>query len=198
MCGIAGVFSKSSVEAPVIKAMTHSLLHRGPDAQGIFLSESKKIALGHTRLSIIDLTPEANQPFYSRDGRYAVVFNGEIYNFQSLRTELQKHHGISFKTNSDTEVIAEGFSVWGPPLAGKLDGMFAIAIADQVAQKIFLFRDRIGKKPLYFYHSADLFALASEIKSLWKHPLIHQRKKINKKIISNFLHLGYIPEPHTA
>jgi asparagine synthase (glutamine-hydrolysing) len=198
MCGLAGVFSKSDVDASVIEAMTQSLLHRGPDAKGVFFSESKKIALGHTRLSIIDLSVDANQPFHSRDGRYTVVFNGEIYNFQHLRDKLQKDHGLSFRTNSDTEVIAEGFSCWGPAFAEKLDGMFAIAIADRVKEKIFLCRDRLGKKPLYYWQSDQLFAFASEIKSLLRHPVIRQHKKADKEIISTFLHLGYIPEPHTA
>jgi asparagine synthase (glutamine-hydrolysing) len=196
MCGIAGIISTDKIATSHIKLMTDKLLHRGPDAKDVFVSESSSIALGHTRLSIIDLSAAANQPFHSANGRYVVVFNGEIYNFQSVKKELLTK-GCVFHTSSDTEVIAEAFSVWGRHMVNSLEGMFSIAIADQKEKCVYLFRDRIGKKPLYYFKSANLFAFASEIKSLLAHPAINSDLKIDRSAISYFLHLGYIPEPHT-
>jgi asparagine synthase (glutamine-hydrolysing) len=156
------------------------------------------MALGHTRLSIIDLSHAADQPMFSEDKRYVIVFNGEIYNFQVLRNELEREFpGIRFRTKSDTEVLLYAFIKWGRDVATKLEGMFAIIIADQVENKFFLFRDRAGKKPLYYFKSDDVFVFASEIKALLKYPLISREKKVKKKVISTFLHLGYIPEPDT-
>jgi asparagine synthase (glutamine-hydrolysing) len=197
MCGITGIISKKALDHYAVSTMMNGLLHRGPDANGIFTDESQAVALAHTRLSIIDLSTEANQPFYSQDKRYVVVFNGEIYNFQQIRNELMTHHSIQFKTHSDTEVIIEAFSVWKEEFVKRLQGMFAIAIFDQITQKLFLFRDRAGKKPLFYFSSKDFFAFASEIKALLKHPAIRAQVKINKDVISSFLHLGYIPEPAT-
>jgi asparagine synthase (glutamine-hydrolysing) len=197
MCGISGIISDKTIERSVIEEMTGCLAHRGPDSSGIYLDESDRIALGHRRLSIIDLSSAAGQPFHSANNRFVVVFNGEIYNYKILRKELQTKHSIHFKTNSDTEIIAEGFAVWGNNLIEKLDGMFAIAVLDKTLRKIFLIRDRIGKKPLYYFKSGHYLAFASEIKALLKDPRIAQQLHINPVAISNFLHLGYIPEPHT-
>lgn len=199
MCGIAGIISSNlPIDKPVLESMAGSLRHRGPDANGIYISKNGNVGLAHTRLSVIDLSSEANQPFYSGNGRYVIVFNGEIYNYIALREELRKTYGISFRTNSDTEVLLEAFGVWGTKMAERLEGMFALAIEDQHENKLFLLRDRIGKKPLYYFHSSSLFVFASEIKSLLKHPAIGRDKQINRKCINSFLHLGYIPEPHTA
>lgn len=197
MCGITGIFSKTPVDGAIIKAMTLSLAHRGPDASGIHQNAAGTIALGHTRLSIIDLSASANQPFYSADGRYVMVFNGEIYNFQQIKNELVQARGTAFRTHSDTEVILEGFIAWGAKIVNKLQGMFTIAIVDHAETKLFLFRDRLGKKPLYFFNSRSLFAFASEIKSLLKHPEIASPASLNKRVVGTFLHLGYIPEPET-
>lgn len=177
--------------------MVNGILHRGPDANGIFVDKTGTVALAHTRLSIIDLSAGANQPFHSADQRYVVVFNGEIYNFQQIREELSSRYGVSFKTHSDTEVIAEGFAVWREKIVERLEGMFAIAILDQQEHKVYLFRDRAGKKPLFYFQSEGIFAFASEIKSLLLHPETRSKVKINKSIIATFLHLGYIPEPAT-
>ena len=177
--------------------MVSGILHRGPDANGIFVDTTGTVALAHTRLSIIDLSTGANQPFHSGDQRYVVVFNGEIYNFQQIREELTSRHAVSFKTHSDTEVIAEGFAVWREKMVDKLEGMFAIAILDQQEHKVYLFRDRAGKKPLFYFQSEGIFAFASEIKSLLQHPVIRSKVKVNKNIVATFLHLGYIPEPAT-
>jgi asparagine synthase (glutamine-hydrolysing) len=197
MCGIAGFISIEPVHRCEIEHMTNALLHRGPDAQGIYWHDSGTIALGHTRLSIIDLNAESNQPFYSASGRFVVTFNGEIYNFRALKKELTERQGVSFKTSSDTEVIAEGFAVWNTALVNRLEGMFAVAIVDRIERKICLFRDRMGKKPLFYFHSPGLFAFASEIKSLLRHPSLQRQISLNQRCISTFLHLGYIPEPDT-
>ncbi len=198
MCGIVGLYSTGIIKKEDIFSMTNSLCHRGPDAQDCFVNESATIALGHTRLSIIDLSHAADQPMFADDRRYVIVFNGEIYNYQALRRELQNiDPSIQFNTKSDTETILHAFSHWGCGMIDKLEGMFAFVIADQKENKLYLFRDRIGKKPLYYFKSDKLFVFASEIKALLKHPAVSQGKKVNKKIVSTFLHLGYIPEPHT-
>ena len=177
--------------------MKDALKHRGPDADDLFFNKNETVALGHVRLSIIDLSAEANQPFFSRDGRYVIVFNGEIFNFQRLKKELRDEFGISFRTNSDTEVIIEGFAVLGTRIVEKLQGMFAFCIYDQLEDSIYLFRDRIGKKPLFYFLSDNIFGFASEIKSLLCYPAIRNEAKVNKRVITSFLHLGYIPEPNT-
>ena len=197
MCGIAGILSTTPLNQQAVTGMVNGILHRGPDANGIFVDKSRTIALAHTRLSIIDLSTGANQPFHSADQQYVVVFNGEIYNFQQIREELSSRYAVSFKTHSDTEIIAEGFAVWREKIVDKLEGMFAIAILDQQERKVYLFRDRAGKKPLFYFQSEGIFAFASEIKSLLKHPGIRGKVKTNKHVIATFLHLGYIPEPDT-
>lgn len=177
--------------------MRNVLRHRGPDAEGSYLNERNTVALGHTRLSIIDLQAAANQPFISGNGRYIVVFNGEIYNFKTIKKELIEVHECTFRTNSDTEVLAEAFSVWGAEMLPKLNGMFAIAILDTNTNKVHLFRDRVGKKPIFYFRSVHLFAFASEIKALLQNPSIQNQVKFDVTTISSFLHLGYIPEPKT-
>jgi asparagine synthase (glutamine-hydrolysing) len=197
MCGISGIFSSTPVDRTIVESMMLALTHRGPDAQGTYLDPTQTMAVGHTRLSIIDLGTGANQPFHSKDGRYVIVFNGEIYNFHQIKKELLGLRAISFRTQSDTEVLLEAFITWGSDMVQKLEGMFALAIMDQQEHKVFLFRDRVGKKPLYFFQSEGLFAFASEIKSLLKHPLIQREKEIDQQAVGTFLHLGYIPEPRT-
>lgn len=197
MCGIAGIRSTTPLKQQTIAGMVNGILHRGPDANGIFVDKTGTVALAHTRLSIIDLSTGANQPFHSTDQRYVIVFNGEIYNFQQIRDELISRYAVSFKTHSDTEVIAEGFAVWKEKMVEKLEGMFAIAILDQIEHRVYLFRDRTGKKPLFYFQSQGIFAFASEIKSLLLHPAVRSKVEVNKSIIATFLHLGYIPEPAT-
>jgi asparagine synthase (glutamine-hydrolysing) len=198
MCGIAGIFAKDS-ESPEqsIQFMVDSLTHRGPDSQSVFYDIPNKIAFGHTRLCVIDLSEKANQPFHSANGRYVLIFNGEIFNYKSIREDLERDHQIQFKTSSDTEVIVEGFSVWGKKIVTKLEGMFAFAVADLQDDKLFLCRDRVGKKPLYYCEHESGFYFASEIKALLKISVIRNSLSVNAKSISTFLHLGYIPEPDT-
>jgi asparagine synthase (glutamine-hydrolysing) len=197
MCGIVGVFSETGNADEGLKEMTDALAHRGPDAKNVYSDPLKVIGLGHTRLSIIDLSEAANQPFFSTDKRYVIVFNGEIYNFQTIQLQL-KTIGCIFRTNSDTEVILQAFIIWGEHMIEKLEGMFAFAIFDHLERKLFLCRDRMGKKPLFYYQSEGFFAFASEIKSLLRHPAIRSSKKINARAIHTFLHLGYIPEPDSV
>ncbi len=198
MCGIVGIVSKRNIHQPDIRSMTDALKHRGPDAQATFTNESQTVALGHTRLSIIDLSSEANQPMHSTDGRYVVVFNGEIYNFKAVREEIETlRPDLIFKTHSDTEVILNAFAAWGVDMVKRLEGMFAIALYDKLSNQLFLFRDRIGKKPLFYFFDGEYFIFASEIKALRKHPTVLAAKEIDKESVYEFLHLGYIPEPKT-
>jgi asparagine synthase (glutamine-hydrolysing) len=199
MCGITGILSKHPIDPEVLQVMTQSLAHRGPDAQGIYRSADQHCGLGHRRLSVIDLSAAANQPMLSTDENLSIIFNGEIYNYQSVRKELLLiNSSINFKTNSDTETILFAFAQWGPEMVNKLDGMFTIAIYDSNRKTLFLFRDRLGKKPLYYYEDIANFIFASEIKSLLKHPVVAAHKEINAHALHRFLHLGYIPQPETV
>lgn len=166
MCGIVGIisFSKSLDERKnTLHKMLQAQAHRGPDAQQDW--HDATCSLGHNRLSIIDLSEEANQPMHSHCGRYVVVFNGEIYNYIEIRAALQNH--FVFKTQSDTEVLLSAYIHWGKAFLDKLNGMFSIAIWDKNEQKLFIARDRFGVKPFYFYKNEEQFVFASEIKTLF-------------------------------
>lgn len=192
MCGIVGFYSAEvRYEDNVLNNMLLTLTHRGPDKQSIF--SDYPFYLGHARLSIIDLSEQANQPMFSANGRYVIVYNGEVYNFK----DLAKNYGLQTKTHSDTEVILELISEKGIEIVGEFNGMFAFAIYDKFEKKIFLARDRVGKKPLFYFIDKNFFAFASEIKALLKHPYIKAKLSINYRAINYFLHLGYIPEPDT-
>lgn len=143
---------------------------RGPDARGIYLNVTKNVALGHNRLSIIDLSDAANQPMFSNDNRYVIVFNGEIYNYLELRNELKSYY--RFVTQSDTEVILAAYQNWGTEMLHKLNGMFAFAIYDTVTNSLFMARDRFGVKPFYYTTTSGAFVFASEIKSIHASALI--------------------------
>lgn len=162
MCGIAGIIGVGANKTS-IDAMLAAQAHRGPDAQKIHLE--KGVALGHNRLSIIDLSAAADQPFYSQDGRYTLVFNGEIYNYLELKQALEETY--YFQTQSDTEVLLAAFLCWGSDCLSHLNGMFSFAIWDSLEQRLFAARDRFGVKPFYFHKAEDGFYFASEIKSLF-------------------------------
>ena len=163
MCGIAGIISENP-EASVLEAMLMKQKHRGPDFTGTYFDEGFA-ALGHNRLSIIDLSPDANQPFADANNRYFLTFNGEIYNYKELREELKSFY--RFRTTSDTEVLLAAFLKWKENCLEKLNGMFAFAIWDSKEKKLFAARDRFGVKPFYYSHkNADSFYFASEIKSI--------------------------------
>ncbi|MBL1280568.1 MAG: asparagine synthase (glutamine-hydrolyzing) [Fluviicola sp.] len=167
MCGIAGVLSlnKGHVDSGIVSKMTDAIAHRGPDGFGIWKNEEQSICLGHRRLSIIDLSDKANQPFHYKD-RYSIVFNGEIYNYIELRDDLISK-GYSFETESDTEVLIALYDLKKEGFLNDLDGMFAFAIWDKEKEELFCARDRFGEKPFYYTESNNSFYFASEIKALW-------------------------------
>ncbi len=190
MCGIAGYFDASVSDGNLIlDLMSRELFHRGPDASGKFIHGG--VGLCHRRLSIIDLSEEANQPMYSKCGRYAIIFNGEIYNFKEIKSKIN----AEFVTNSDTEVILEAFIRFGSDCVNLFNGMFAFVILDKETKVLHLFRDRIGVKPLYYFLKNAKFYFASELKSLLKIKAVRESVSINPEAINSFLHLGYIPQP---
>jgi asparagine synthase (glutamine-hydrolysing) len=192
MCGIVGAISDAPVTQQAIEEMRDSMAHRGPDHAGIWLSEDSRICLGHRRLAIVDLTPEANQPFVTRDGRFVICFNGEIYNFQVLREELRAR-GILFHTRSDTEVLGEAFRFWGDQCLDRLCGMFAFAIWDTVERRLFCARDRAGEKPFYYALLGHSFLFASELKALTLWPGF--RREIHYPALVDYLALGFVADP---
>jgi asparagine synthase (glutamine-hydrolysing) len=167
MCGIAGIVDlRGGTVAPgAIERLTGLIAHRGPDGAGFWFSDGKRVALGHRRLAIIDPGARANQPMTSGDGRYVIVYNGEVYNFLELRGELEAS-GIQFRTESDTEVILAAWQAWGPDMLLRFNGMWALAIADKVSGDVFLARDRFGIKPLLYSVSEGRLVFASEMRAL--------------------------------
>lgn len=192
MCGIAGILtfkplSSHILSEEILRRMTETIVHRGPDSNGIWISKHNQCGFGFRRLAIIDLTPLANQPMTSTDGDLAIVFNGEIYNYLELRQELIDK-GYKFRSRSDTEAILLGYKEWGNKVIDKLSGMFVFAIWDEKSKKLVCARDRIGKKPFYFYLGTDFLIFSSEIKALLVHPLIE--KKVNLSLIPFYLNFG--------
>ncbi len=188
MCGIAGVFDNSNnnqTKYELLKKMSNVITHRGPDSDGQWLSDNKKCGLSFRRLAIIDLSDNGNQPMHSPDGRYHIVFNGEIYNHQSIRNELLSK-GYKYHSNTDTETILYGYQEWGIEIFQKLIGMWAIAIWDSKEESIILCRDRIGIKPLYYYYQDNLLIFGSEIKSILQHHKI--KPEVNYNELVNYLH----------
>lgn len=180
MCGIAGILNNQEpVQRDQIRRMTDSMSHRGPDAEGYFLD--KEIAFGHRRLSIIDLSETANQPFEDASGRYVIIFNGEIYNYAEIKPELRDY---PFRTHGDTEVILAGYIRWGADCLSRLRGMYTIAIWDKQDRALFIARDRLGVKPLYYFHDEKQFIFASEIRAIltvWKNG-----RRIDKTAIAEY------------
>jgi asparagine synthase (glutamine-hydrolysing) len=194
MCGISGFYSFDEVfSESELHAMTETLAHRGPDASGYFVDDV--VALGHRRLSIIDLSETANQPMHSADGRYVMVYNGEVYNYREIASELKQNFKSVFKTASDSESILEAYVKYGPAFLEKLNGMFALAIYDKEKKELFLCRDRIGIKPLYYFWDGHNFAFASELKALTQLAFIPLQ--INRNAVYHFLHLGFVPAPYS-
>lgn len=165
MCGIAGIATLRRVNEPALRAMTDLLAHRGPDGSGLWLSPDQKLGFGHRRLAIIDVSENGAQPMQDARGELTITYNGEIYNYKEIRTELQQA-GVSFRTKSDTEVILEAFRTWGEACVTKFNGMFAFAIHDSSTGTVFMARDRFGEKPLLFTCQSNVFAFASEYKAL--------------------------------
>jgi asparagine synthase (glutamine-hydrolysing) len=190
MCGISGFlyFDGAPAQEQIIKDMTDVLHHRGPDAGGSYVGAH--VALGHRRLSIIDLS-SGKQPLFNEDGKVAITFNGEIYNYLDLRRDLEGAH--TFRTRSDTETIVHLYEQYPESFVAKLRGMFAFAIWDEARGTMTLARDRVGKKPLYYYVDRDKFVFASEIKAILKHPRL--KLDIDDYAVSDYLSLGYVPAP---
>ena len=192
MCGIAGyVTTKDKPEQTVLKKMTDRIAHRGPDGEGFYLDD--QCGLGHRRLAIIDLDG-GDQPIYSSDRRYVIVYNGEIYNYKELRAEL-KGCGADFYTESDTEAILAGFAKWGTDVVSHLRGMFAFAIWDSLKRELFLARDPWGIKPLYIYEETGTFLFGSEIKAFLDHPDF--KKEFNGKPLAAYLCYNSVPTEET-
>jgi asparagine synthase (glutamine-hydrolysing) len=198
MCGIAGVVSGRGAEAPdfegMLGAMSRVLAARGPDAEGLWVSRNRAVGFAHRRLSIIDLSTRSDQPLHSTDGRYSIVFNGEIYNYQELREELKKR-GRVFVTSGDTEVVLQGFAEYGPELLGKLRGMFAFGVWDEQKQEIFLARDPYGIKPMYYAEAGGHLCFASQVKALRPVPGVDLREEPAGHV--GFFVWGSVPEPWT-
>lgn len=196
MCGIAGLIDnkKHRSDLQILTKMTDALFHRGPDSSGYFFEGlgSSKVGLGNRRLSILDLSIKGHQPMSFN--HLTMVYNGEVYNFKEIRSELEKL-GFGFDSNSDTEVILKAYYKWGSEAVHRFNGMFAIAIFDSQKKTLTLIRDRAGIKPLYWYQKDGLFMFASELKSFHQHPMFI--KELNHDGLALFLQYGYIPQPHT-
>lgn len=194
MCGICGVVldrENQTLDSDTLHLVNSTLTHRGPDDEGMFLH--KNVGLAARRLSIIDVTG-GHQPIHNEDKTVWVVFNGEIYNFKELRDQLIKK-GHTFYTQSDTEAIVHLYEEYGPRCVNQLTGMFAFALWDVKQKTLFLSRDRLGIKPLYYYHRNGCFLFASEIKALLQHPNL--AREIDIKGLDCYFTYGYIPAPHT-
>ncbi|MEO0914207.1 MAG: asparagine synthase (glutamine-hydrolyzing), partial [Pseudomonadota bacterium] len=194
MCGIFGAVAapEARIEPRRFAAMQASIHHRGPDAEGF--ETHGGVTLGNVRLAILDLTEASNQPMLSADGSLAVVQNGEIYNYIELREELRAL-GAVFRTDGDTEVLLHAFAQWGPDFVTRLNGMFAIALQDRRSGQTYLYRDRLGVKPLYLAETEEGLFFASEIKALLAAGL---PRRANLDALAQFFALNYIPAPDTA
>jgi len=200
MCGITGFFDSSQqmsadMMQEIVRRMSDTLLHRGPDDGGSWVDGSVGIALGHRRLAIVDLSPEGRQPMVSADGRYVIVFNGEVYNFLGLRHELELL-GHCFQGHSDTEVMLASLSQWGLDAAlQRFNGMFAFALWDRQRQILHLARDRFGEKPVYYGWMGPTLLFGSELKALQAHP--NFQAEINRDALALFLRFNYVPAPYS-
>lgn len=192
MCGIAGIYGIERLEKPEqrVLAMTRAMEHRGPDAEGVY--PGKNIVLGHRRLSIIDLNAASNQPFTSQDGRYTLVYNGELYNYKSIKAQLTD---FDFRTDSDTEVVLAAFIKWGMKALQLFNGMFAFAFWDNSEEKLWVGRDRLGIKPLYYTHAGQSFIFASELRAVLASGLI--QPKLDENSLVDYLRYQTVHAPKT-
>lgn len=193
MCGIAGIYISERIQSLqiLIKAMADTLVHRGPDGEGYYMNEKGNLALGHRRLSIIDLSENGSQPMHYAE-RYVITYNGQIYNYIELKQNLLAK-GYNFKSTSDTEVLLALYADKKEKCLDDLDGMFAFAIYDKVEQTLFCARDRFGEKPFYYHHhQGKQFVFASEMKAIFKAGV---QKKLNNTMLYNFLAWNYVSNP---
>lgn len=197
MCGINGLICKSTIDLKErLNRMNAALLHRGPDRQNIWTDERNKVGFGHTRLSILDLSDNGNQPMISNSGRFVIVLNGEIYNYKQLRNNLEKETHINWKGTSDTEVLLEAISFWGlKTVVLRCIGMFAFALFDKMNDKLFIVRDRMGEKPLYFGRLNSNFVFSSEISGIAALPEFTNR--ISRNSLGLYLQHSSVPEPYS-
>ncbi len=191
MCGLYGIYSaQGDVDREAIKACRDKLAHRGPDDSGLWCASDGRIGLAHRRLAVVDLSPAGHQPMLTPDERYAIVFNGEIYNYRALRRKLEVL-GVGFSGDSDTEVLLQAFRVWGKSCLSRLNGMFSFVIYDQgdegVLPSLFFARDRVGKKPFYYVSKPGFFEFSSELKAL------SSPGTLSLSALNFYLSLGYIP-----
>jgi asparagine synthase (glutamine-hydrolysing) len=194
MCGITGYINlKEKVKQSAIQQMTDTLTHRGPDGYGTFITDDEHVSLGHRRLSFLDLSQGGKQPMMDNSGDIIISFNGEIYNFQELKKELQLDY--QFKTTTDTEVILAGYQKWGIKVVDRLKGMFAFSLLDRKRHKLYLVRDRFGIKPLYYTIQDSKLLFASELKAI--HSIGVVEKEIDFSSFSDYFVYRYIPSPKT-
>ena len=195
MCGICGYIGRKNITLEQLKEMNDTMYHRGPDDSGEEIYEMGGgwlVGFAQRRLSILDLSALGHQPMHSPDRRVSIVYNGEIYNFRELREELADY---SFRSDCDTEVIIAAYLKWGIQCVERFNGMFAIALYDRQTQEIFLVRDRIGKKPLYYWYENDELAFASELKPIMKCPGF--TGEIESRVLSRYLFHQYINAPES-
>ncbi|PKL46604.1 MAG: asparagine synthase (glutamine-hydrolyzing) [Candidatus Riflebacteria bacterium HGW-Riflebacteria-2] len=191
MCGIYGQTGKAPfADTRALCSARDTMLHRGPDAAGEWLSSDRQVFLAHRRLSILDLSELANQPMSDASGQFVIVFNGEIYNYLDIRNELVEL-GYSFRSQSDTEVVLQSYRQWGRDCVSRFNGMFAFAIYDCSRQEIFLARDRAGEKPLYYSNHAGVFCFASELKAIMSRSDF--TREIEPEALDCYLNFGYVP-----
>lgn len=190
MCGITGYTTPGRWDRDVLDAMTRALTHRGPDSRGTL--HHGEVALGHRRLAVLDLSPNAAQPMESPDGEVALVYNGECYNHPDLRRAMD---GVKWRGTSDTETLLHLYMREGPIFIDRVNGMFALAVHDRRARKLHLYRDRMGEKPLYYAHDGHTLLFASELKSLLRHPAFN--RELDSGALTEYLLYNYIPGPRT-
>src|SRR4051812_41479711 len=199
MCGIAGLLNLSGRASEDdlkgrVERMTQRMQHRGPDADGHWRDSQNRCHLGHRRLSILDLSDAGRQPMLDASGRYAITYNGEIYNFLEIRRGLEQK-GHTFKSRCDTEVILSGYAEWGDRLFAMMDGMFALAIYDMETGRLTLARDRAGEKPLYYRQTADLIGFASELSAI--EAGMPEDLELSEDGVAQYFMLRYVPAPET-
>jgi asparagine synthase (glutamine-hydrolysing) len=198
MCGIAGLWygahGSHAENTGWLTEMLGQLHHRGPDDNGTWAHPDGGLLLGHARLAIIDLSSAGRQPMLSDDGMVVITYNGEIYNFRDLRGELQSH-GVPFRTRTDTEVLIKGYERWGTAVLEKLVGMFAFALWDSKEEHLFLARDRVGEKPLYYASNHQYFAFSSEIRPLASLPWVDC--SLDREALALYLQFQYVPAPYS-
>ncbi|VAX21600.1 Asparagine synthetase [glutamine-hydrolyzing] [hydrothermal vent metagenome] len=201
MCGIAGVIDPKPAQSAgklgsVVEKMADAVKNRGPDDSGLWVDEINGLAFGHRRLSIIDISEQGHQPMVSSSGNYVIAYNGEIYNFQKIKKDMEKEKPVKWKGHSDTEVLLEAIERYGVTGAVKLlNGMFAFAVWDQKQKSVTFVRDRLGKKPLYYGYNNGVFLFGSELKSFFAYPGF--KGEIDRGSLALFLRHNYIPAPHS-